>query len=139
RYPPKGSSGSHSMIVRWSARPPPRLAAAKIEATARPEPMPRPLPGLLFASPLSGYYPRTNGFCNGFDHKIDLCFGKLGKHRQGEKLVRDLFRDRERAALMTQADRSEEHTSELQSPYDLVCRLLLEKKKKKTKTTKIII
>src|SRR5437867_917726 len=27
-------------------------------------------------------------------------------------------------------DRSEEHTSELQSPYDLVCRLLLEKKKK---------
>src|SRR5437867_11224679 len=28
---------------------------------------------------------------------------------------------------------SEEHTSELQSPYDLVCRLLLEKKKKKKK------
>src|SRR5438094_2162809 len=27
------------------------------------------------------------------------------------------------------AIRSEEHTSELQSPYDLVCRLLLEKKK----------
>src|SRR5207248_9178555 len=27
------------------------------------------------------------------------------------------------------ARRSEEHTSELQSPYDLVCRLLLEKKK----------
>src|SRR6266705_1582012 len=33
--------------------------------------------------------------------------------------------------------RSEEHTSELQSPYDLVCRLLLEKKKKnKKKRTK---
>src|SRR5437867_12340704 len=31
--------------------------------------------------------------------------------------------------------RSEEHTSELQSPYDLVCRLLLEKKNKKKKTT----
>src|SRR5437867_10748336 len=30
--------------------------------------------------------------------------------------------------------RSEEHTSELQSPYDLVCRLLLEKKKEKKKT-----
>src|SRR5438105_1751318 len=29
--------------------------------------------------------------------------------------------------------RSEEHTSELQSRVDLVCRLLLEKKKKKTK------
>src|SRR5438094_7335360 len=33
--------------------------------------------------------------------------------------------------------RSEEHTSELQSPYDLVCRLLLEKKKKKNKTEQI--
>src|SRR2546427_3069039 len=33
-----------------------------------------------------------------------------------------------------QADRSEEHTSELQSQSNLVCRLLLEKKKKKTKT-----
>src|SRR5690348_18220568 len=32
--------------------------------------------------------------------------------------------------------RSEEHTSELQSPVHLVCRLLLEKKKKKKKQTK---
>src|SRR5207248_9421619 len=31
--------------------------------------------------------------------------------------------------------RSEEHTSELQSPYDLVCRLLLEKKKQKQNRT----
>src|SRR5207248_10026515 len=31
--------------------------------------------------------------------------------------------------LKALGDRSEEHTSELQSPYDLVCRLLLEKKK----------
>src|SRR5256885_12487715 len=30
------------------------------------------------------------------------------------------------------SDRSEEHTSELQSPCNLVCRLLLEKKKQKT-------
>src|SRR3712207_7140701 len=33
------------------------------------------------------------------------------------------------------ADRSEEHTSELQSRQYLVCRLLLEKKKKKNKDT----
>src|SRR5207248_10886378 len=31
-------------------------------------------------------------------------------------------------AALRRALRSEEHTSELQSPYDLVCRLLLEKK-----------
>src|SRR2546426_5032597 len=39
--------------------------------------------------------------------------------------------------------RSEEHTSELQSPCNLVCRLLLEKKKKKktdvTKTDTVLI
>src|SRR5207248_11689211 len=34
------------------------------------------------------------------------------------------------AAVAGRNCRSEEHTSELQSPYDLVCRLLLEKKKK---------
>src|SRR5437868_13832848 len=33
--------------------------------------------------------------------------------------------------LQQMHDRSEEHTSELQSRFDLVCRLLLEKKKKK--------
>src|SRR5437867_6864099 len=33
------------------------------------------------------------------------------------------------ALLLERTNRSEEHTSELQSPYDLVCRLLLEKKK----------
>src|SRR5699024_8389730 len=41
--------------------------------------------------------------------------------------------EREREALREQArahDRSEEHTSELQSRFDLVCRLLLEKKNK---------
>src|SRR5438094_6282318 len=35
------------------------------------------------------------------------------------------------SAHSRQPPRSEEHTSELQSPYDLVCRLLLEKKKNK--------
>src|SRR2546422_6991914 len=38
-----------------------------------------------------------------------------------------------RAHVVVKA-RSEEHTSELQSRLHLVCRLLLEKKKKKTKT-----
>ena len=38
-----------------------------------------------------------------------------------------------------QGDRSEEHTSELQSRFDLVCRLLLEKKKYKKKRRKLNI
>src|SRR6266496_6348135 len=41
-----------------------------------------------------------------------------------------------RPACLTGWRRSEEHTSELQSRRDLVCRLLLEKKKKKQPTLK---
>src|SRR5215217_8701837 len=40
------------------------------------------------------------------------------------------------ASLMPPQPRSEEHTSELQSRQYLVCRLLLEKKKKISKSTK---
>src|SRR5437867_5478425 len=46
------------------------------------------------------------------------------RRRSGEPDPPGVFR---RHARLT-ARRSEEHTSELQSPYDLVCRLLLEKK-----------
>src|SRR5690349_22331585 len=42
-------------------------------------------------------------------------------------------RRRRRAGIVRAHSRSEEHTSELQSRRDLVCRLLLEKKKKKHK------
>src|SRR5437773_8290903 len=37
-----------------------------------------------------------------------------------------------KAKVSVSLKRSEEHTSELQSHHDLVCRLLLEKKKKRT-------
>src|SRR5207248_7274109 len=39
------------------------------------------------------------------------------------------WNEHERCQSAGDGCRSEEHTSELQSPYDLVCRLLLEKKK----------
>src|SRR5256885_8197032 len=42
-------------------------------------------------------------------------------------------RDERRLREAVDRWRSEEHTSELQSPCNLVCRLLLEKKKKKKK------
>src|SRR2546430_11274082 len=48
-----------------------------------------------------------------------LAFGQGGDHRVGESVV-----GRKHGV------RSEEHTSELQSQANLVCRLLLEKKKK---------
>src|SRR5207248_8227945 len=51
---------------------------------------------------------------------------RLGDRRARRALDRDRAR-----RLRVPGSRSEEHTSELQSPYDLVCRLLLEKKKNK--------
>src|SRR5690348_17874242 len=56
----------------------------------------------------------------------------------GHKFLDDLRRFYTSNRIM---ERSEEHTSELQSPVHLVCRLLLEKKKKKKtkKTTTITL
>src|SRR2546427_8165151 len=48
-------------------------------------------------------------------------------------------RGREAPASRTAVPRSEEHTSELQSQSNLVCRLLLEKKKKNTIQCKVMI
>src|SRR5699024_12261356 len=47
----------------------------------------------------------------------------------GVEKTEDLTEDIIRSALEYGNARSEEHTSELQSRFDLVCRLLLEKKK----------
>src|SRR2546426_7695994 len=52
-------------------------------------------------------------------------------HRLRGELERE---GNEPSRLPRASDRSEEHTSELQSPCNLVCRLLLEKKKNKTQT-----
>ena len=47
----------------------------------------------------------------------------------GDRLgFRDAGNPRQRSNRLTKLGRSEEHTSELQSPMYLVCRLLLEKK-----------
>src|SRR5690348_17439263 len=51
---------------------------------------------------------------------------------QRDELLREVREQLQRR----REQRSEEHTSELQSPVHLVCRLLLEKKKKKQKKKK---
>src|SRR2546426_4840990 len=51
---------------------------------------------------------------------------ELLRESEGPRSLRDVGKHDARAIL---APRSEEHTSELQSPCNLVCRLLLEKKK----------
>src|SRR5207248_8633554 len=67
----------------------------------------------------AGHADRVDHFICG-DHAREAGALRIAEHR-GEL---------RRNATKLCAERSEEHTSELQSPYDLVCLLLLEKKKK---------
>src|SRR5688500_20080740 len=58
-------------------------------------------------------------------HELSLDLFPVGQGVEQEALIPIDGRDE-----LPLAPRSEEHTSELQSPCNLVCRLLLEKKKK---------
>src|SRR5256885_6847085 len=66
---------------------------------------------------------RDQGVCRVFVDAV-LCIQHGGNAALGPGAGAFLGR-----ALAEQGHRSEEHTSELQSPCNLVCRLLLEKKK----------
>src|SRR2546426_2088122 len=57
--------------------------------------------------------------------RIAIDVGVIGQHARGNDRESRVF-----GCGVTVIGRSEEHTSELQSPCNLVCRLLLEKKKK---------
>src|SRR5437868_12622915 len=57
------------------------------------------------------------------------------RRRRGRPVVRAPRRRRHLRGDPRRGTRSEEHTSELQSRFDLVCRLLLEKKKILSTTT----
>src|SRR5690349_23459941 len=87
--------------------------------------------------PRSTLFPYTTLFRSGFLGPGPGHGKRWGKSAQ---TARAQFKqtDSPRAAppVLIPATRSEEHTSELQSRRDLVCRLLLEKKKKNTKHTK---
>src|SRR5260370_7998059 len=74
--------------------------------------------------PRSTLFPYTTLFRSGLGHRSARDFDDLGLAAIGMS-NRQLHMRAERA-------RSEEHTSELQSHLNLVCRLLLEKKKKMT-------
>src|SRR5690349_24169853 len=72
--------------------------------------------------PRSTLFPYTTLFRSRL-HRL-LC-----RHSSRDQ-CREAVQARQPAAAQLQICRSEEHTSELQSRRDLVCRLLLEKKKK---------
>src|SRR5205807_7624238 len=103
-------------------------------STLRPPP---PTPTLF---PYTTLFRSTNGQ-NGFEHPIDVRFsadgktmyvldyGAGGKPGTGKIWAVTRTGGGSPGGAAPANARSEEHTSELQSPCNLVCRLLLEKKK----------
>src|SRR5436189_3787463 len=94
---------------------------------------------MLRRPPISTLFPYTTLFRS---HRSDACLCGRGRLPRaiGDCTLRRLralehprrcFADVWSATALGRPPRSEEHTSELQSPMYLVCRLLLEKKKDK--------
>src|SRR2546426_6566582 len=78
--------------------------------------------------PRSTLFPYTTLFRSGCE-----VIARLGPRAPATDVAVPLGELRDVGELL--AERSEEHTSELQSPCNLVCRLLLEKKKKNNATS----
>src|SRR5258706_11255119 len=78
--------------------------------------------------PRSTLFPYTTLFRSGYARRRDLLLGILDRHGF------TCFTPAGAYYIMTDISRSEEHTSELQSLTNIVCRLLLEKKNKSIQT-----
>src|SRR5256885_4623798 len=77
--------------------------------------------------PRSTLFPYTTLFRSlHFVARAHAAGNQRARHHRSKSLHRECAVNRQ-----TKVSRSEEHTSELQSPCNLVCRLLLEKKKNK--------
>src|SRR2546430_8914177 len=93
--------------------------------------------------PRSTLFPYTTLFRSIVKRRIFIALPRLHDLKSLQfQSAPDLYREIQhnlaiqvRRALELQGFRSEEHTSELQSQSNLVCRLLLEKKKKKLNYT----
>src|SRR5690349_22543297 len=77
--------------------------------------------------PTSTLFPYTTLF-RSRKHAVALTFDD-GPDATWTPMILDTLQSRDATATFFVIGRSEEHTSELQSRRDLVCRLLLEKKK----------
>src|SRR2546426_9398546 len=90
--------------------------------------------------PRSTLFPYTTLFRSGLEQLVlDVRAGPRATRRLqvAPGALHGALRLRE-GPVSLRADRSEEHTSELQSPCNLVCRLLLEKKKNDQSTLVIM-
>src|SRR5207253_9060857 len=98
---------------------------------------------LLPRPPRSTLFPYTTLFRSRLPRILQMAMERFRKarkitHHRGFRLLRTIGSQRANRRLVGfrwYGERSEEHTSELQSRGHLVCRLLLEKKKKKKSNT----
>src|SRR5256885_8067050 len=72
------------------------------------------------------------------DWSSDVCSSDLNCAEENEAVAAWLAEHRRQRTQSLIDRRSEEHTSELQSPCNLVCRLLLEKKKNHTEADPLL-
>src|SRR5256885_11351048 len=79
--------------------------------------------------PRSTLFPYTTLFRSLVRFAAEVGFRVVVVDRRAGMLTRERFPEATALVRSTRDERSEEHTSELQSPCNLVCRLLLEKKK----------
>src|SRR2546427_8764869 len=85
--------------------------------------------------PRSTLFPYTTLFRSHFRGSLTMdCADEHGFLRLSKKMRQKLQQPKFKPEV-----RSEEHTSELQSQSNLVCRLLLEKKKKKNRRTQLTL
>src|SRR5690606_40995595 len=102
---------------------------------------------MLLRPPISTLFPYTTLFRSGVGVGAQRCPERLLRARQraavqplrrseGRSSSRSISRRQRRQGAARPPRRSEEHTSELQSRENLVCRLLLEKKKNNKVTDK---
>src|SRR5699024_12868066 len=86
----------------------------------------------LSCPPCFSVFPSTTLFRSRLDVGVSIIFylGAQTIHGHGESVIINKIAPAVPQTLQQDHTRSEEHTSELQSRFDLVCRLLLEKKKK---------
>src|SRR5438132_5499579 len=92
---------------------------------------------MLRLPPISTLFPYTTLFRSDVDGLLQALMDAKGSSPWGPSILLlagdSLDGRRKFHQWVKKQGRSEEHTSELQSHSDLVCRLLLEKKKKKNK------
>src|SRR5690242_21225206 len=96
---------------------------------------------MLRRPPRSTLFPYTTLFRSPHERRRNRPRPARARRQRGQPLARQGRADVLRRPGRADGEdlRSEEHTSELQSHVNLVCRLLLEKKKKTKRTQKNII